>query len=133
MPSDAELFDNKGRYHQPVLLQFYLKVPRMTLIGSSSEDLQVAGSKNYEPGETVEPAGVVLRLRKTRRSKPNCWPIRKHLPSNSAGGSASQRRGLLLVTGDISDVDTAERQPDVMVITSNVTGDLAEGRNAFDA
>jgi anthranilate synthase component 1 len=115
---------------------FYLRLPQATLVGSSPEIMvRVVGGK-----VTVRPlAGTRRRGRdeaEDRRLAEELLADPKEraehvmlvdLGRNDVGRVA--RYG----TVELSDVMVIERYSHVMHITSNVTGQLAEGRDAFDA
>jgi anthranilate synthase component 1 len=124
------------RVVNPSPFMFYLRLPQATLVGSSPEIMvRVVGGK-----VTVRPlAGTRRRGRddaEDRRLAEELLADPKEraehvmlvdLGRNDVGRVA--RYGSV----ELSDVMVIERYSHVMHITSNVTGQLAEGRDAFDA
>jgi anthranilate synthase component 1 len=124
------------RVVNPSPFMFYLRTPEVTLVGSSPEILVrvVDGRVTVRPlagtrrrGETEEEdrrlAEELLADPKERAEH----VMLVDLGRNDVGRVA--RYG----TVELSDVMTVERYSHVMHITSNVTGRLAPGRDAFDA
>lgn len=124
------------RVVNPSPFMFYLRLPQVTLVGSSPEIMvRVVGGK-----VTVRPlAGTRRRGRdeaEDRRLAEELLADPKEraehvmlvdLGRNDVGRVA--RYGSV----ELSDVMVIERYSHVMHITSNVTGQLADGRDAFDA
>lgn len=124
------------RVVNPSPFMFYLRLPRATLVGSSPEILVrvVEGRVTVRPLAGTRPRGVTeaedRRLAEELLADPK--ERAEHvmlvdLGRNDVGRVA--RYGSV----QVSDVMTIERYSHVMHITSNVTGELAAGRDAFDA
>ncbi|MEX2118207.1 MAG: anthranilate synthase component I [Pirellulales bacterium] len=124
------------RVVNPSPFMFYLRSPRLTLVGSSPEILVrvVDGRVTVRPLAGTRPRGSSeaedRRLAEELLADPK--ERAEHvmlvdLGRNDVGRVA--RYGSVQLT----DVMTIERYSHVMHITSNVTGQLAEGRDAFDA
>jgi anthranilate synthase component 1 len=124
------------RVVNPSPFMFYLRMPQATLVGSSPEIMVrvVAGKVTVRPlagtrrrGATEEEdrrLGEELLADPKERAE---HVMLVDLGRNDVGRVA--RYGSV----EVSDVMTIERYSHVMHITSNVTGQLAEGRTAFDA
>jgi anthranilate synthase component 1 len=124
------------RVVNPSPFMFYLRSPSVTLVGSSPEIMvRVVGGR-----VTVRPLAGTRRRGATeeedRRLAEELLADPKEraehvmlvdLGRNDVGRVARYR------SVELSDVMTIERYSHVMHITSNVSGQLAEGRDAFDA
>jgi anthranilate synthase component I len=124
------------RVVNPSPFMFYLRSPRVTLVGSSPEIMvRVMGGQI-----TVRP------LAGTRRRGANDEEDRRLAEELLADPKERAEHVMLVDLGrndvgrvaryrsvEVSDVMTIERYSHVMHITSNVSGQLAEGRDAFDA
>jgi anthranilate synthase component 1 len=124
------------RVVNPSPFMFYLRTPRVTLVGSSPEVMvRVVGGR-----VTVRPLAGTRRRGATpeedRRLAEELLSDEKEraehvmlvdLGRNDVGRVARYR------SVELTDVMTIERYSHVMHITSNVSGELAEGRDAFDA
>jgi len=124
------------RVVNPSPFMFYLRTPQLTLVGSSPEILVrvMHGEVTVRPLAGTRPRGATddedRRLAEELLADPK--ERAEHvmlvdLGRNDVGRVA--RYG----TVELSDVMTVERYSHVMHITSNVTGQLAPGRDAFDA
>jgi anthranilate synthase component I len=124
------------RVVNPSPFMFYLRLPQVTLVGSSPEVLVrvVDGRLTLRPLAGTRRRGATeeedRRLAEELLADPK--ERAEHvmlvdLGRNDVGRVA--RYG----TVELTDVMTIERYSHVMHITSNVTGQLAEGRDAFDA
>ncbi len=124
------------RVVNPSPFMFYLRLPQTTLVGSSPEILVrvVEGRVTVRPLAGTRPRGKTddedRRLADELLADPK--ERAEHvmlvdLGRNDVGRVA--RYGSVALT----DVMTIERYSHVMHITSNVSGQLAEGRDAFDA
>jgi anthranilate synthase component I len=124
------------RVVNPSPFMFYLRLPGVTLVGSSPEILVrvVEGRVTVRPLAGTRPRGATeaedRRLAEELLADPK--ERAEHvmlvdLGRNDVGRVA--RYGSV----QVSDVMTIERYSHVMHITSNVTGELAAGRDAFDA
>lgn len=124
------------RVVNPSPFMFYLRLPRVTLVGSSPEIMVrvVDGKVTVRPLAGTRRRGATdeedRRLAEELLADPK--ERAEHvmlvdLGRNDVGRVA--RYG----TVELSDVMTIERYSHVMHITSNVTGLLDEGRDAFDA
>ena len=125
------------RVVNPSPFMFFLRTPEVTLVGSSPEIMcrVMQGRVTVRPLAGTRPRGAKRR----RRSPPgrrNCCRIPRSGPSTSCWSiwdgttwAASPVTGRV----ELSDVMTIERYSHVMHITSNVTGELAAGKDAFDA
>jgi anthranilate synthase component 1 len=124
------------RVVNPSPFMFYLRMPQVTLVGSSPEILVrvVNGRLTVRPLAGTRPRGATeeedRRLAEELLADPK--ERAEHvmlvdLGRNDVGRVA--RYGSV----EISDVMVIERYSHVMHITSNVSGQLAEGRDAFDA
>ncbi len=124
------------RVVNPSPFMFYLRTPSVTLVGSSPEIMV----RVVEGRVTVRPLAGTRRRGATeeedRRLAEELLADPKEraehvmlvdLGRNDVGRVARYR------TVELTDVMTIERYSHVMHITSNVTGQLAEGRDAFDA
>jgi anthranilate synthase component 1 len=124
------------RVVNPSPFMFYLRTPAVTLVGSSPEIMVrvLAGRITVRPlagtrrrGKTEEEdrqlAEELLADPKERAEH----VMLVDLGRNDVGRVARYR------SVELTDVMTIERYSHVMHITSNVTGQLAEGRDAFDA
>ena len=138
VPSDADPFDvyRALRIINPSPFMFYLKSPMCTLIGSSPEILcRVVGSK-----VTTRPLAGTRRRGATEAED-------KALEQELLADPKERAEHIMLVdlhrndigrvskigTVKVDDVMSVERYSHVMHITSNVTGELAEGKTALDA
>jgi len=124
------------RVVNPSPFMFYLRLPQVTLVGSSPEVLVrvVDGRVTLRPLAGTRRRGATeeedRRLAEELLADPK--ERAEHvmlvdLGRNDVGRVA--RYG----TVELTDVMTIERYSHVMHITSNVTGQLADGRDAFDA
>ena len=115
---------------------FYVRTPSVTLVGSSPEIMV----RVVDGQVTTRPLAGTRRRGKTRRKTAawprSCWPIPRSGPSTSCWSTwaATTWAGCAaIVRVEVSDVMTIERYSHVMHITSNVSGQLAPGKTAFDA
>jgi len=124
------------RVVNPSPFMFYLRTPQATLVGSSPEILVevVDGRVTVRPLAGTRPRGATddddkrLEVELLADPKERAEHVMLvDLGRNDVGRVA--RYGSVAV----SDVMTIERYSHVMHITSNVTGQLAPGRDAFDA
>jgi len=124
------------RVVNPSPFMFYLRTPTVTLVGSSPEIMVrvVAGRVTVRPLAGTRRRGATeeedRRLAEELLADPK--ERAEHvmlvdLGRNDVGRIARYR------SIELTDVMTIERYSHVMHITSNVTGELAEGRDAFDA
>jgi anthranilate synthase component 1 len=124
------------RIINPSPFMFYLKSPACTLIGSSPEILcrvqdgvvtsrPLAGTRRRGATEAEDQALEKELLADPKERAEHIMLVDLH--RNDVGRVAK------LGTVVVSDVMTVERYSHVMHITSNVTGQLDEGRNAMDA
>lgn len=124
------------RVVNPSPFMFYLRTPGVTLVGSSPEIMVrvVEGKVTVRPLAGTRRRGATdeedRRLAEELLADPK--ERAEHvmlvdLGRNDVGRVARYR------TVELTDVMTIERYSHVMHITSNVTGQLAEGRDAFDA
>jgi len=124
------------RVVNPSPFMFYLRTPRVTLVGSSPEIMVrvVGGRVTVRPLAGTRPRGADeeedRRLAEELLADPK--ERAEHvmlvdLGRNDVGRVARYR------SVEVSDVMTIERYSHVMHITSNVSGQLADGRDAFDA
>ena len=122
------------RIVNPSPFMFYLRMPQVTLVGSSPEILCAYARRSHRPtigwhasaptdDEDRRLAEELLADPKERAEH----VMLVDLGDNDVGRVA--RYGSV----ELSDVMTVERYSHVMHITSNVTGQLAPGRDAFDA
>jgi anthranilate synthase component 1 len=124
------------RVVNPSPFMFYLRTPAVTLVGSSPEILvRVVDGKI-----TVRPLAGTRRRGRTEEED-------RHLAEELLADPKERAEHVMLVdlgrndvgrvaryrSVELSDVMTIERYSHVMHITSNVTGMLAEGKDAFDA
>ncbi len=124
------------RVVNPSPFMFFLRTPGCTLVGSSPEILvRVVGGK-----VTVRPLAGTRRRGRTEEED-------KALAAELLADPKERAEHVMLVdlgrndvgrvarygSVAVSDVMVIERYSHVMHITSNVTGELAEGRDAFDA
>ena len=124
------------RVVNPSPFMFYVRTPSVTLVGSSPEVMVrvVDGQITVRPLAGTRRRGASdeedRRLAEELLADPK--ERAEHVMLVDLGrndvGRVSQYRSV-----QVSDVMTIERYSHVMHITSNVTGRLAEGRNAFDA
>ena len=138
VPSDADPFDvyRALRIVNPSPFMFYLKSPMCTLIGSSPEILcRVVGNK-----VTTRPLAGTRRRGATEAED-------KALEAELLADPKERAEHIMLVdlhrndigrvskvgTVKVDDVMSIERYSHVMHITSNVTGELAEGMTSLDA
>jgi anthranilate synthase component 1 len=124
------------RVVNPSPFMFYLRTPSVTLVGSSPEIMVrvVEGKVTVRPLAGTRRRGATeeedRRLAEELLADPK--ERAEHvmlvdLGRNDVGRVARYR------TVELTDVMTIERYSHVMHITSNVTGQLADGRDAFDA
>jgi anthranilate synthase component 1 len=124
------------RVVNPSPFMFYVRTPSVTLVGSSPEVMVrvVDGQVTVRPLAGTRPRGATdeedRRLAEELLADPK--ERAEHvmlvdLGRNDVGRVARFR------SVDVSDVMTIERYSHVMHITSNVTGQLAPGKTAFDA
>ncbi|MEM9185415.1 MAG: anthranilate synthase component I [Planctomycetota bacterium] len=124
------------RVVNPSPFMFYLRTPACTLVGSSPEIMVrvVDGKVTVRPLAGTRPRGADDREDQRLADELLADPKERaehvmlvDLGRNDVGRVA--RYGSV----DLSDVMVIERYSHVMHITSNVTGELTEGRDAFDA
>jgi anthranilate synthase component 1 len=124
------------RVVNPSPFMFYLRTPSVTLVGSSPEIMVrvVDGRVTVRPLAGTRPRGATeeedRRLAEELLADPK--ERAEHvmlvdLGRNDVGRIARYR------SVELTDVMTIERYSHVMHITSNVSGQLADGRDAFDA
>jgi len=124
------------RVVNPSPFMFYLRTPSVTLVGSSPEIMVrvIDGKVTVRPLAGTRRRGATeeedRRLAEELLADPK--ERAEHvmlvdLGRNDVGRVARYR------SVELTDVMTVERYSHVMHITSNVTGQLAEGRDAFDA
>jgi anthranilate synthase component 1 len=124
------------RVVNPSPFMFFLRTPEVTLVGSSPEIMcrVVDGKITLRPLAGTRPRGrdeeEDRRLAEELLADPK--ERAEHvmlvdLGRNDVGRVAKYR------SVELTDVMTVERYSHVMHITSNVTGELAEGHDAFDA
>ena len=124
------------RVVNPSPFMFYLRLPQVTLVGSSPEIMvrvvggkvtvrPLAGTRRRGRDEAEDAALAAELLADPKERAEHVMLV--DLGRNDVGRVA--RYG----TVELSDVMVIERYSHVMHITSNVTGQLAEGRDAFDA
>ncbi len=124
------------RVVNPSPFMFYLRTPRVTLVGSSPEIMV----------RVVDGKVTVRPLAGTRRRGATDEEDRQLAEELLADPKERAEHVMLVDLGrndvgrvakygsvELSDVMTIERYSHVMHITSNVTGQLAPGRDAFDA
>ncbi|HEX4146199.1 MAG TPA: anthranilate synthase component I [Pirellulales bacterium] len=124
------------RVVNPSPFMFYLRSPRVTLVGSSPEIMV----------RVVDGRITVRPLAGTRRRGANDEEDRRLAEELLADPKERAEHVMLVDLGrndvgrvaryrsvEVTDVMTIERYSHVMHITSNVSGQLAEGRDAFDA
>jgi anthranilate synthase component 1 len=124
------------RVVNPSPFMFHLRTPAVTLVGSSPEIMV----------RVVDGTVTVRPLAGTRPRGRTPAEDREHAESLLADPKERAEHVMLIDLGrndvgrvaeigsvELSDVMCIERYSHVMHITSNVTGRLAEGRNAFDA
>jgi anthranilate synthase component 1 len=124
------------RVVNPSPFMFYVRTPSVTLVGSSPEVMVrvVNGQITVRPLAGTRRRGASededRRLAEELLADPK--ERAEHVMLVDLGrndvGRVSRYRSV-----DVTDVMTIERYSHVMHITSNVTGQLAEGKNAFDA
>ena len=124
------------RVVNPSPFMFYLRTPQVTLVGSSPEIMVrvVNGRITVRPLAGTRRRGATdeedRRLAEELITDPK--ERAEHVMLVDLGrndvGRVSRYRSV-----ELTDVMTIERYSHVMHITSNVTGQLAEGRDAFDA
>ncbi|HVX14030.1 MAG TPA: chorismate-binding protein, partial [Pirellulales bacterium] len=124
------------RVVNPSPFMFYLRLPATTLVGSSPEILVrvVDGKVTVRPLAGTRPRGKTEQQDRELAEGLLADPKERaehvmlvDLGRNDVGRVA--RYGSV----ELTDVMTIERYSHVMHITSNVTGELAPGRDAFDA
>jgi anthranilate synthase component 1 len=124
------------RVVNPSPFMFFLRTPEVTLVGSSPEIMVrvVEGQVTVRPLAGTRPRGDTeaedLQLAEELLADPK--ERAEHvmlvdLGRNDVGRVAKYR------SVELSDVMVIERYSHVMHITSNVTGELQEGKDAFDA
>ena len=124
------------RVVNPSPFMFYLRTPSVTLVGSSPEIMVrvVEGKVTVRPLAGTRPRGKTeqedRRLAEELLADPK--ERAEHVMLVDLGrndvGRVAQYRSV-----EVSDVMVIERYSHVMHITSNVTGQLAPGKDAFDA
>ncbi len=124
------------RVVNPSPFMFYLRTPSVTLVGSSPEIMVrvVAGKITVRPLAGTRRRGATeeedRRLAEELLADPK--ERAEHVMLVDLGrndvGRVARYRSI-----ELTDVMTIERYSHVMHITSNVSGQLAEGRDAFDA
>ena len=138
VPSDADPFDvyRALRIINPSPFMFYLKSPQCTLIGSSPEIL----CRAVEGKVTTRPLAGTRRRGATEAED-------KALEEELLADPKERAEHIMLVdlhrndigrvskvgSVKVDDVMTVERYSHVMHITTNVTGELADGMTAMDA
>src|SRR5262249_1149769 len=124
------------RVINPSPFMFFLRMPEVTLVGSSPEILV----RVLDGEVTVRPLAGTRRRGHTDEED-------RRLAEELLADPKERAEHVMLVdlgrndvgrvaqygTVELSDVMTIERYSHVMHITSNVTGQLAHGRDAFDA
>ena len=124
------------RVVNPSPFMFYLRTPRTTLVGSSPEIMVrvVNGRITVRPLAGTRRRGATEEEDRKLAEELMADPKERaehvmlvDLGRNDVGRVARYR------SVELTDVMTIERYSHVMHITSNVTGQLAEGRDAFDA
>jgi len=124
------------RVVNPSPFMFYLRTPGVTLVGSSPEIMVRVVNGRI----TVRPLAGTRRRGQTEEED-------RRLAEELLGDPKERAEHVMLVdlgrndvgrvakyrSVELTDVMTIERYSHVMHITSNVTGQLAEGRDAFDA
>jgi anthranilate synthase component 1 len=136
--SSADPFDvyRALRIINPSPFMFYLKSPQSTLIGSSPEILcrvadghvtsrPLAGTRRRGASEAEDQRLEKELLADPKERAEHIMLVDLH--RNDVGRVAK------IGTVKIDDVMSVERYSHVMHITSNVTGELADGKTAFDA
>jgi anthranilate synthase component 1 len=124
------------RIVNPSPFMFFLRTPRCTLVGSSPEIMvRVVNGK-----VTVRPLAGTRRRGRTEEEDQKLAEELLADPKERAEhvmlvdlGRNDVGRVARYGSVEVSDVMVIERYSHVMHITSNVTGELAEGRDAFDA
>ena len=116
---------------------FYLRTPDVTLVGSSPEIMvRVVDGK-----VTVRPLAGTRRRGATdeedratgRRTAGRSQGTGRARDAGRPGPQRRRPRGEVSASVELTDVMVIERYSHVMHITSNVTGQLADDRDAFDA
>ncbi len=124
------------RVVNPSPFMFYLRTPSLTLVGSSPEIMVrvVSGVVTVRPLAGTRRRGATEEEDRQLAEELLADPKERaehvmlvDLGRNDVGRVARYR------SIELSDVMTIERYSHVMHITSNVSGQLAEGRDAFDA
>ncbi|ADB18484.1 anthranilate synthase component I [Pirellula staleyi DSM 6068] len=124
------------RVVNPSPFMFYLRMPEVTLVGSSPEIMcrVVDGKVTVRPLAGTRPRGATEEEDRRLADELLADPKERaehvmlvDLGRNDVGRVAK------FGSVEISDVMVIERYSHVMHITSNVTGELAEGNDAFDA
>jgi anthranilate synthase component I len=124
------------RVVNPSPFMFYLRTPGVTLVGSSPEIMvrvvngritvrPLAGTRRRGQSEEEDRRLAEELLGDPKERAEHVMLV--DLGRNDVGRVAKYR------SVELTDVMTIERYSHVMHITSNVTGQLAEGRDAFDA
>lgn len=124
------------RVVNPSPFMFYLRTPRVTLVGSSPEIMvrvvngrvtvrPLAGTRRRGATEEEDRQLAEELLADPKERAEHVMLV--DLGRNDVGRVARYR------SVELTDVMTIERYSHVMHITSNVTGELADGRDAFDA
>jgi anthranilate synthase component I len=124
------------RVVNPSPFMFYLRTPGVTLVGSSPEIMvrvlngrvtvrPLAGTRRRGASDAEDRRLAEELLADPKERAEHVMLV--DLGRNDVGRVARYR------TVELTDVMTIERYSHVMHITSNVTGQLADGRDAFDA
>jgi anthranilate synthase component 1 len=124
------------RVVNPSPFMFYLRTPRVTLVGSSPEIMvrvvdgritvrPLAGTRRRGASDEEDRRLAEELLADPKERAEHVMLV--DLGRNDVGRVARYR------SVEVTDVMTIERYSHVMHITSNVSGQLAEGRDAFDA
>jgi anthranilate synthase component 1 len=124
------------RVVNPSPFMFYLRTPSVTLVGSSPEVMvrvvdgrvtvrPLAGTRRRGPTEAEDRRLAAELLADPKECAEHVMLV--DLGRNDVGRVCQYR------SVEVSDVMTIERYSHVMHITSNVTGQLAPGKTAFDA
>ena len=125
------------RVVNPSPFMFYVRTPSVTLVGSSPEVMV----RVVDGQVTVRPLAGTRRRGAHRRGGP---PPGRGAAGRSEGAGRARHAGRpgpqrrrprapISARVEVTDVMTIERYSHVMHITSNVSGQLAPGKTAFDA
>ena len=138
VPTESDPFDiyRTLRVINPSPFMFFLRTPHVTLVGSSPEIMcrvmdrrvtvrPLAGTRRRGKDDAEDARLADELLRDPKEIAEHVMLV--DLGRNDVGRVAEYG------TVELSDVMTIERYSHVMHITSNVTAELAEGRDAFDA